>query len=133
MGKELVERRIQEADRHGEPAHLLEDADEVFALHRQQLGERALTLGAIIGKDHLAHRGDAIFLEEHVLGAAKADALRAERACDARVERRVGVRANFHRARRVGPDHELTELTGERGGSRGNRAFVDAGPRIRRS
>jgi hypothetical protein len=32
----------------------------------------------VVGQDHLAHGGDAVALEEHVLGAAQADALGAE-------------------------------------------------------
>ncbi len=50
----------------------------------------------VVGEDHLAHRDDAVALEEHVLGAAEADALGAEAARGARVERRVGVGAHLH-------------------------------------
>ena len=33
---------------------------------------------SVVGEDHLAHGGDALLVEEHVLGAAEADALGAE-------------------------------------------------------
>ena len=78
---------------------------------------RAVRVG---GEDHLAHGGDALVVEEHVLGAAEADALGAEVARGARVERRVGVGAHAQRAHLVGPHHELAELAGERGGHGGN-------------
>ena len=41
LGKELVERRVERADRHRIAVHRLEQALEVGALERQQLGERA--------------------------------------------------------------------------------------------
>src|SRR6185436_10633187 len=46
------------------------------------------------GVDHLAHADDPLLGEEHVLGAAEADAVRAEEPRRARVVRRVGVRAH---------------------------------------
>ncbi len=59
-------------------AHGPEDAGEVVALHRQQLRQRLLAAGRVVRQDHLAHRRDALAAEEHVLGAAQADALGAE-------------------------------------------------------
>ena len=38
--QEFVQRRIEQADRHRQPAHDREQLDEVVALHRQQLGQR---------------------------------------------------------------------------------------------
>ena len=46
VGQELVQRRVDQPDRHRQPVHRLEDAREVLALHRQQLGERLLLLVA---------------------------------------------------------------------------------------
>ena len=74
-----MQRRVERADGHRALAHHAEDAREVVALHRQQLGERLLAVLDGVGEDHLAHRGDAVAAEEHVLGAAEADALGAER------------------------------------------------------
>ena len=68
--QELVQRRIEEADGRREAFQRLEDADEVLALIRQQLGERLFARLERLGEDHLAHRVDAIAFEEHVLGAA---------------------------------------------------------------
>ena len=64
------------------------------ALHRQELGERRAPAVGVVGQDHLAHRDDARVVEEHVLGAAQADALGAEAARGARIGRRVGVGAH---------------------------------------
>ena len=77
--QELVQRRIQEANRRRIALQRPEDAGEVLALVRQQLGERRLPLLERLGEDHLAHRVDAVALEEHVLGAGEADADGAER------------------------------------------------------
>ena len=41
VGQELVQRRVEQADRHRQAVHRLEDALEVALLQRQQLGERA--------------------------------------------------------------------------------------------
>ena len=46
VGQELVQRRVDQPDRHRQPVHRLEDLDEVLALQRQQLGERRLLLVA---------------------------------------------------------------------------------------
>ena len=83
---------------------------EVGALHGQDLGERAAAAGLVVGADHLAHGEDAALLEEHVLGAAQADALGAEVARLLGLARRVGVGAHAERARRVGPVHHLGEV-----------------------
>ena len=77
--EELVQRRIEETDRGREALQRLEDAEEVVALIRQQLGERGFAVVEVVGEDHLAHRVDAVALEEHVLGAGEADADGAER------------------------------------------------------
>ena len=62
----------------GRPLHDLEQLDEIGALHRQELGERRAAALLVVGQDHLAHRADAVLVEEHVLGAAEPDALGAE-------------------------------------------------------
>ena len=82
----------------GIPAMISNSALEVAALHRQDLGERRAAALLVVGADHLAHRENAVLLEEHVLGAAQADALRAELAAPAR--HRAAYR--HWRARRAG-------------------------------
>ena len=53
---------------------------------------------------------DAVLGEEHVLGAAEADALCAEEACLPGVARNVGVGADFQPADGVDPTHELDQI-----------------------
>ena len=104
--EEFVERRVEQPDRDREPVHRLEDRLEVRPLHRQQLGERAAPAGVIAGHDHLAHGGDPVALEEHVLGAAEPDPLRAERSRDA-ASRGVSALART-RSRRTASAHSST-------------------------
>ena len=95
--QELVQRRIEQPDRHRQALHDLEQLDEILALHRQELGERGAARFLVVGEDHLAHGADAVLVEEHVLGAAEPDALGAELA--ARRARRSACR--HWRARRA--------------------------------
>ncbi len=110
MRQEFVQRRIEQADRDRHALHDLEQLDEIRPLHRQQLRERGAACALILGEDHLAHGADAGFLEEHVLGAAKADAFRAEFDRGARIVRRIAVDANAEFAHGVGPTHQRAEL-----------------------
>ena len=77
VGQELVQRRVEQADGDGQAVHRLEDADEVALLLRAQLLERGVFLVGGVGEDHALHDRQAV-AEEHVLGAAQADALGAE-------------------------------------------------------
>ena len=54
----------------------------------------AVSSSGVSREDHAAHDRQAVFGEEHVLGAAQADALRAELAGDGRVGAGVGVGAH---------------------------------------
>ena len=110
MRQELVQRRIEQPDRHRQALHDLEQLDEIRALHRQQLRQRGATRLLVLGEDHLAHGADARFLEEHVLGAAKPDALRAELDRGARVLRRIGIDAHADLADGIGPAHQRAEF-----------------------
>ena len=107
--QELVQRRVEETNRRRKSLECAEDAGEVVALIRQQLGERGLPLLERFSKDHLAHRVDAIAFEEHVLGPAEADADGPECERVLRLLRRVGVGAHDHAGRLVAPLHQLLE------------------------
>ena len=87
----------------GVAVHRLEDAVEVVALQRQQLVERRAAIGFVVGEDHPLHDRDAAFAEEHVLGAAQADAARAERVGELGLIRLIGVGAHAQAAELVGP------------------------------
>ena len=95
VGKELVQRRVEQPDGDGQAVHRLEDALEVAALQLLELLERGVLLGFGVGEDEPLHERQAV-AEEHVLGAAEADALGAELARDLGVVRQVGVGAHLH-------------------------------------
>ncbi len=65
----------------------------------------------LVGHDHLAHRADAVGLEEHVLGARQADSLGAEPARGAGIDRGLGIGADPEGADFVGPAHQCREIT----------------------
>ena len=77
-GQELVQRRIDSAHGNRQAVHSLENAHEIGALHRKQLLERRPAILLVVGQDHGLHQRDAVLGEEHVLGAAEADAFGAE-------------------------------------------------------
>ena len=97
-----MQRRIDGADRDRRALHRLEHAVEVLALHRQQLVERRAAIGLVVGEDHALHDRDAALAEEHVLGAAQADAAGAERVGELRLVRLIGIGAHAEPAELVG-------------------------------
>src|ERR1044071_4647580 len=72
--QEFVKRRIEKPDCGGPASEFPEDADEIFLLVRQQLGQSNFSIILVFGEDHFAHRIDAIAGKEHMLRAAKSDA-----------------------------------------------------------
>ena len=125
MRQELVQRRVEQADRAWQARHDLEDGDEVAALFGQQLVERGATAGLGIGENHFAHRADAAGIEEHVLGAAQADALGPELARHAAFGLGLGIGAHTHPAVLVGPFHQRAEIARQLGLDRGDLARHD--------
>ena len=115
LGQELVQGRIEETDGDRPVLHDGEDVDEVAALKRKEPGEGLAALVFVFGQDHGADMVDASFLEEHVLGAAEADALAAELERGFAVHDGVRVRANAEGAVLVGPLHQRGEFAGEGG------------------
>ena len=132
VGQELVQRRVDEADDHGQAVHGLEDALEVALLEDLQLGHRGVELAdgmAVVGVERLAGsqprlgpRGDVgdedgaahdlqpLALAEHVLGAAEADALGAVGARQGGLLGLVGVGPDAHAPDVVGPVQDLLQL-----------------------
>ena len=97
LRQELVQRRVDGADRHRRAVHRLEDAVEVLALQRQELVERRATIRLVVRQDHPLHDRDAPLAEEHVLGAAQPDAAGAERVRELGLIRQVSVGADAER------------------------------------
>jgi hypothetical protein len=79
VGQELVQRRVEQADGHRQAGHRLEDALEVACWNGRIL-ERFLAGFLVVASARIISRmrSDPVALEEHVLGAAEADALGAE-------------------------------------------------------
>ena len=72
--------------------------------------KRSAAVLLVVGQNHGAHVLDAVFGKEHVLGAAKSDALCAEQHGLLGVARNVGVGANLQLAQRIDPAHELDQI-----------------------
>ena len=90
-GQELVQRRVEQAHRHGQAVHGREDGLEVLLLDQAQLLEGVGLLLGRLSQDHAAHDGEAVLAQEHVLGAAQSDALGPELAGVGGVVTGVGV------------------------------------------
>ncbi len=87
-----------------------EQLTEILALERQQFLERRAAARLVARHDHLPNCADARGIEEHVLGAAKADAFSAELARGFGVQRSFGVGAHAEPAQAVRPLHEGREV-----------------------
>ena len=110
---EFVQRRVDEANGDRKAVHGLEDADEIALLEWAQLGQGLAAGFRVVGDDHLlngelplgAALGMLEILEEHVLGAAEADAFGAHFAGLASVVGGIRVGADAQLADLVGPLH----------------------------
>ncbi len=99
MRQELVQGRVEQPDGHRQPGHDLEQSSmKSWRCIGRILASAWRRPSPVVGQDHLAHRDDALGIEEHVLGAAQADAFGAEIAGDARIERGFGIGAHLHAA-----------------------------------
>ena len=110
VGQEFVQRRVDQPDDDRQTVHLLEDADEIRALERQQLAQPLAALFLVRGQDHLLHERQPLLLHEHVLGAAEADPLRAVIAGNLGIARVVGVGPDPEPAAGIGPGQQLIEI-----------------------
>src|SRR5699024_5307610 len=90
------------------------------------LGQSLLTVGHVVGNNHLTDGLDALALEEHMLGAAQADALRAEGVALSGVTGIVGVGVHLELTILVGPAHQAAKVAGAGiGGHGGDGLAVD--------
>ena len=108
---ELVQRRIDQANRNRKTIHHLKDADEVAALERQQLVQSLDAGLLLVRQDHLLNRQLPLVAllrllevgEEHMLGADQPNALRAEFKSLPRILRRIRICAHPQVPDLVGP------------------------------
>ncbi len=96
-----MQRRVNQADDHRQAVHGAEDAVEVVVLQFGELVQRLLLGLRISGQDVVLEELRTV-AQEHVLGAAQADALRAIGAGAGRLLLIVG----------VGPHHQATDFVG---------------------
>ena len=131
VGHELVQRRVDEAHDDGQAIHRIEQACKVSALVRQQFIQRLGAAFGGLGEDHALHDGQALLLEEHVLGAAEANALGAEAASALCVSRVVSVGPDLKASNLVSPAQQGDEvgLLFELGEDCGDLAEVDLASR----
>ena len=111
-GKKLVQGRVQQANGHRQAVHYFKNLGEVGPLNRQKSFDSLFPHLCLVGNNHFAHQQDAFLVEEHVLGAAQADALRAEFPRNRRIVRRISVGADVEPAHLVRPSHQLPEIAG---------------------
>ena len=124
--EELVQRRVEQPDRHRQSRHRLEDPLEVALLERQQPVERSAASRLVVREDHLLDDRQALVAEEHVLGAAEPDPLSAELARLRRVGRRVRVRVHLQAPDVVRPAEDRLEVVVEPARHELDRAEDDA-------
>ena len=117
LGKELMQRRVERADDHGESVHGFEQAREIGALHGQELQQCLPPRLLVARQNHVLHVLDAALGEEHVLRAAQTDAFRAKLARRFRVAGNIRIGAHAETAAKlIGPFHERFQGSGRRVG-----------------
>ena len=121
VGEELVQRRVDRADRHRQAVHRRQDLREVAGLQRLEGGKRALAVLGGLGEDEVLDQL-AAFAEEHVLGADKSDPLGAEPAGPGGVGAVVGVGEYAEPPPGVGVGHDPVHRADQFAGLAGVRA-----------
>jgi hypothetical protein len=116
-----VQRGVEQADRHRQAVHRLEDPEEVGPLEGLELPQRGQLLLVLGGEDEALHDREPV-AQEHVLGAAQPDALGAEPARLGGVVGQVGVGADPETPEAVGPLEDGLERPRRLGGHDGHRA-----------
>ena len=106
----LMQRWIEQANRHGITCHHAQDTFEVVLLIRQDLRQCLLPILCIFSQDHLAHGFDLFSLEEHVLRTAKANTYGAKVACALCIVWRIGVGAHLETGVLVCQRHQIGKV-----------------------
>ena len=115
MRQKFVQRRIEQPDGDRQTDHDLEYLAEIIALFRQQFGQSGAAALFVGCENHLAHGGNPVRVEEHMLGPAQADALGAEIARHLAIERGFRIGADAKAADLIGPDHQDAKITDQLG------------------
>src|SRR6266446_5354785 len=102
--------RIERTDSYRESVHRPENADKIRTLHGQQFLERGTAIFLIAGENHGPHVLDPVLAEKHMLGAAQADAFRAECPCLDGIARDISVGTHTQLTKWFRLAHELHEF-----------------------
>ncbi len=105
-----MQRWIQQAHGHRQAIHDPEQGQHVLFLKGQQALQVALPLFLVFSEDHAAHLVNALCVEEHVLGAAQADAFGAQFACLGGILWRFGIGAHLQATVLIGPGEQDLEV-----------------------
>ena len=117
--------RIQETDRNRVPLQSFIQCLEVTLLVRKDFFQGSFSLFYCIGTDHLTECSNPVFLEEHMLGTAKADSLCSQLTCFLCVSRCIRICTNLHGTELVCPSHDAAKLTGDSSIYGGDNAVID--------
>jgi len=120
VGEELVQRRVDRANRHRQAVHRRQDFHEVAGLKRLQGGQRTPAVLVGLGQDEVLDQLAAL-TEEHVLSADQADPLGTEPAGPGGVGAGVRVGQHAQPAPAVGVRHNLVHRPDEISGVAGAR------------
>ena len=111
MRQKLVQRRVQQPDRHRQASHDGKQFLEITSLHRQQFGKCRFAANTVCCHDHLAHRDNTVNIEEHMLCPAQANALSSEINGRTGICRRLCVGAHRHSPSIISPGHHRCKST----------------------
>ena len=95
-----MQRWIKQPNTNGAPLHNLEQFRKISPLHGQEPFQRGGAVLFVFGKNHLPHHSQAISFKEHMLTAAKTNA----------IGHKVFGRLRIARGVRIGSDPDIAQL-----------------------
>ncbi len=102
--------RVEQPDDHRMAVHGFEKSFEIASLHGQQSGQGGDPTPPAGGHDHLLDDRQSVFLEEHMLGPAEANALGAIAAGPFGVLGIIGVGPDTQAAHLIGPGQQQVQV-----------------------
>jgi hypothetical protein len=130
VGQELVQGRIEQADRDRQPLMMREQLDEVVALHGQELGERGAPPASSSAR--IISRTATMRSPSKNMCSVRHRPMPSAPKCAPSASRGVGVGPHLHAARLVGPAHQGRELARQLRAAASSRALAAPGPSSRR-
>jgi len=109
-GQEFVQRGIEQADRHRQPAMTRRSRGNPRRCSGSSLARARRRPALVLGQDHLAARRRDGLSSKNICWCGTGDTFRAELARDAAVSRGFGVVRTFMRRCFIGPDHQRAKI-----------------------